>query len=425
MAASSTFRLRLTILVASLGYFVDIYDLQLFNIVSKQSIAGIGISDPQVIDRYDYLLFLWQMAGMLLGGVFWGMLGDRKGRKNILFGSILLYSAANFANAFVVNLEQYAAIRFVAGLGLAGELGAAITLVSEIMHREKRGYGTMVIVTMGALGAVAAVKVSEIELSWFGLQPWQISYLIGGSLGLMLLFLRVGTFESKLFDQSLKKKDVSRGNFFLLFRTRERTLRYIASILVGLPVWFVIGVLIKFSETFASLTGVIGEPVSVGRAIMYAYIGLSAGDLLSGLLSQWFRSRRKIILVYLTLTAGIIPVFVMWKGMSTDTYYFLCFLLGTATGYWALFVSMAAEQFGTNIRATVATTVPNFVRGAVIPIILSFKALEPIAGSVGSAAIVGGICLALAAGSVFWLKETFGKDLDYLEVTSKNPLRES
>lgn len=417
MQVTDSLKLRLTILVASLGYFVDIYDLQLFNIVSRQSIAGIGITDSGTIDRYDYLLFLWQMAGMLIGGLVWGMLGDRKGRKNILFGSILLYSAANFTNAFVINLEQYAAIRFLAGLGLAGELGAAITLVSEIMHREKRGYGTMIIVTMGALGAVAAVKVSEVQLHWFGLQPWQLSYIIGGLLGLFLLFLRVGTFESKMFDASLKKKHVSRGNFFMLFHTRERAMRYIASILVGLPVWFVVGVLIKFSEQFARIAEVRGPAVSVGRAIMFTYIGLSVGDLLSGMFSQWFRSRRKVIMAYLTFTTCLIPVYIWKKGMTTDTYYFLCTLLGIATGYWALFVSMAAEQFGTNIRATVATTVPNFVRGAVIPIILSFKFLEPITGSVGSALIVGGCCLALAAGSVLWLKETFAKELDYLEVS--------
>jgi len=415
MPSSDRIKIGLTVLVASLGYFVDIYDLQLFNIVSKQSLLGIGITDPDTLARYDYLLFLWQMGGMLIGGILWGILGDRKGRKNILFGSILLYSLANFANAFVVDLTQYSLVRFVAGLGLAGELGAAITLVSEIMHKDKRGYGTMVIVTMGALGAVAAVKISETELHWFGLQSWQVSYLIGGSLGMALLLLRVSTFESKLFDES-KKKNVSRGNFLMLFTHRERFKRYIACILIGLPVWFVIGILIKFSDQFALLTEVKGESISVGRAIMYAYIGLSIGDLFSGALSQWFRSRKKIILIYLAFTTGAILVFLFGKGMDSDTYYFLCFLLGAAAGYWALFVSMAAEQFGTNIRATVATTVPNFVRGAVIPIILLFKLLEDWMGSIGSAALVGALCLILALVSVMYLRESFGKDLDYLEM---------
>ncbi|MFN8864593.1 MAG: MFS transporter [Flavobacteriales bacterium] len=416
MALSQRTKLWLTILVASLGYFVDIYDLQLFNIISRESLRGLGITDPETIQKYDYLLFLWQMGGMLIGGLLWGILGDLKGRKNILFGSILLYSLANFSNAFVVTLEQYSLVRFIAGLGLAGELGAAITLVSEIMHKEKRGYGTMIIVTMGALGAVAAVKVSETALHWFGMQPWQVSYLIGGSLGLLLLLLRVGTFESGMFDKA-KSNKVSRGNFFMLFRTRARAARYIACILVGLPVWFVVGVLIKFSDQFARLTGVTGEAISVGRAIMYVYIGLSAGDLLSGLLSQWFRSRRQVILLYLIVTALLIVWFTAVNGLSQSTYYLLCFALGAATGYWALFVSMAAEQFGTNIRATVATTVPNFVRGAVIPIILSYKSLEIYTGSIHAAWIVGGVCMLLAVGSTIYLRETFGKDLDYLEVS--------
>ncbi|MFN8777650.1 MAG: MFS transporter [Flavobacteriales bacterium] len=416
ISATRGSRTWLTILVASLGYFVDIYDLQLFNIISRQSLAGLGITDQSAIERYDYLLFLWQMGGMLIGGLIWGILGDLKGRKNILFGSILLYSLANFANAFVADITQYSAVRFIAGLGLAGELGAAITLVSEIMHREKRGYGTMAIVTMGALGAVAAVKVSEIQLTWFGWQPWQVSYVIGGTLGLLLLLMRVGTFESGMFDEA-RRKAVSRGNFLMLFHTRERFFRYLACILVGLPVWFVVGVLIKFSEQFADMAGVAGGDVSVGRAIMYVYIGLSAGDLMSGLLSQWFRSRKKIILLYLVCTAMLIVAYLGLRGMSSGAFYTLCFLLGAGTGYWALFVSMSAEQFGTNIRATVATTVPNFVRGAVIPIILSYKALEPTVGAFYSALIVGGVCMALAVASILYLRETFGKDLDYVELS--------
>ncbi len=406
----------LTVLVASLGYFVDIYDLQLFNIVSTESLKGIGITDPVVLEKYNYLLFLWQMGGMLAGGILWGVLGDRKGRKNILFGSILLYSLANFANAFVTDLNQYSAVRFIAGLGLVGELGAAITLVSEIMHREKRGYGTMAIVTMGALGAVAAVKVSENSYQWFGLASWQISYIIGGVLGLILLLLRVGTFESSMFDQT-KQAGVRRGDFFMLFTEKKRFRKYLACILMGLPVWFAVGIIVKFADKLSLLTHVNGAPVSVGKAIMYAYIGLSVGDLLSGILSQWFRSRKKIIHAYLIFTTAVVLVMLFWTGISSSMYYFLCLLLGTASGYWALFISMAAEQFGTNIRATVATTVPNFVRGAVIPIILFFKVLEGPLGTIGSAIAVGAVCIGLAMASVSVLKESFGTDLDYLEAS--------
>jgi putative MFS transporter len=404
----------LTVLVASLGYFVDIYDLQLFNIVSKQSIRGLGIDDNTLVDKYDYTLFLWQMTGMLVGGLFWGIIGDTKGRKNILFGSILIYSLANLANAFVTDMTQYSLVRFVAGLGLAGELGAAITLVSEIMHKEKRGYGTMVIVTMGALGAVAAALISKMNLQIAGLQNWQVMYIIGGSLGLLLLALRMGTFESGMFDE-VKKSNVSKGNFFILLRQGNRFRRYIASILIGLPVWYSIGVLIKFSEKFAATNHVQGEAVNIGFAIMYAYIGLSFGDLLSGLLSQLMKSRKKIVFLYLIFTSIVTLLFLYLQNMSTTTYYLFCFLIGTATGYWALFVTMASESFGTNIRATVTTTVPNFVRGAVVPITLSYKSLELSLGNIHAALILGIVCIGLAFVSLFFIPETFGKDMQFTE----------
>lgn len=407
---------NLVVLVAALGYFVDIYDLQLFNVVSRQSLYGIGISDPAVVELYDYLLFLWQMGGMLTGGLLWGILGDQKGRKSVLFGSILLYSLANIANAFVGSLEQYSFIRFIAGVGLAGELGAAITLVSEIMHREHRGYGTMLIVTMGALGAVAAAIISNNTLEIAGLQNWQVAYLIGGCLGLLLLFMRVGTYESGMFDQLKANKHVRKGNFLMLFNDRQRFLRYLACILIGLPVWYCIGILIKFSEKFAGLNGVQGE-VKVGFAIMYAYIGLSVGDLLSGILSQFFRSRKKVVMGYLIGTVVLVAIFLYTKGMSSSGFYLMCFLLGSATGYWALFVTIASEQFGTNIRATVTTTVPNFVRGAVIPITLGFKSIECGLGSIFAAVVLGVICVGLAMLATFFVKETFSKDLDYLEMS--------
>lgn len=406
-------KIWLTITVAALGYFVDIYDLQLFNMISKASLRGMGITDEALVDKYDYLLFLWQMGGMLVGGILWGVLGDLKGRKSILFGSILLYSVANIMNAFVVNVEQYSAVRFIAGLGLAGELGAAITLVSELMHKDKRGYGTMIIVAAGALGAVAGAFISSHSFAIESLQNWQISYIIGGGLGLLLLLLRMGTFESTMFE-STKKSGVIKGNFFLLFSQKQRALKYLACIAIGLPVWYCIGILIKFSEKFAQTNGVVGG-VNVIDAIMYAYIGLSFGDLLSGILSQVLKSRKKVVMAYLIATAIISAVFLFVKDLSAPVYYFLCFMLGTGSGYWALFVSIAAEQFGTNIRATVTTTVPNFVRGAVIPITFLYKFFEPQSTNINSAAIVGVICISLAIVSIVYLDESFGKDLDYLE----------
>lgn len=404
----------ITIVVAALGYFVDIFDLQLFNIISKSSLKGIGITDQAMIDHYDYSLFLWQMSGMLVGGLLWGIIGDKFGRRKILFGSILLYSLANIGNAFVADIHTYEAMRFIAGLGLAGELGAAITLVNEIMHKEKRGYGTMVIVTMGALGAVATGAINSLQLEFMGLAQWQTMYIIGGVLGLSLLALRAGTHESGMFE-TMKTEKVSRGNFLSIFSNRDRTLTYLACIGLGLPVWFCVGLLVKFARDFIKVGSIQADSFDFATAIAWTYIGLSVGDLLSALFSQWLRSRKKVILVYLIITVVVVVVYLSLAEVSNTVFYGLYFLLGAATGYWALFVTIASETFGSNIRATVTTTVPNFVRGATVPIVLGFQALKPHVGLHGSAAIIGAVCIFIAFLSWMKLKETFCRDLNFNE----------
>ncbi|MBK8485771.1 MAG: MFS transporter [Saprospiraceae bacterium] len=396
------------VLVAALGYFVDIYDLQLFNIVGKESLEkGLKLA-PEAIAQYDYQLFLWQMGGMLLGGIVFGILGDKLGRKSVLFSSILIYSLANIANAFVTDIHQYQIVRLIAGFGLSGELGAAITLISEIIDKERRGWGTMIVVSAGALGAVAGNLIAKQT-------DWQVSYIVGGVLGLVLLAFRVGTFESGMFDR-LKTKAIQKGNFFMLFRERSTFIKYMCCIMVGLPVWFVIGILVKFSGKYAMYLGIEG-PISTGDAIMYSYIGLSIGDLASGWLSQVWRSRRKVVFTYLIFTCILTVIYLYARGISVTAFYFLSFGLGFATGFWALFVSIASEQFGTNIRATVTTTVPNFVRGAVIPITLSFNYLLNLYEIQTATWIVGGVCLFLSGISTYILKETFAKDLDYYETS--------
>jgi MFS family permease len=406
-------KLGLTILVASLGYFVDIYDLQLFNIVSKESLRGIGITDENLIKTLDYSLFLWQMSGIILGGLIWGILGDKRGRKKILFGSILIYSLANIANAFVTNVEAYSVIRFITGIGLAGELGAAVTLINESMSKEKRGIGTMIIVTMGALGAVAAVGIHKLQFTMLGLESWQVSYIIGGCLGLLLLFMRFQTFESEMFDK-VEKQKVQRGNFFMLFKTKDRLLRYLSCIAIGLPVWFCVGLLIKFSDKFATVLEVDGT-IDPTTCIIFCYLGLSGGDLISGFISQFMKSRKKIIFFYLGTTVIISLYFLLVHHHSVNTFYLLAALLGATTGYWVLFVSNAAEQFGTNIRSTVASTVPNFVRGSTVPIVLTFKYIEPSFGVINSALIIGGVTIGIAAIALAYLPETFGKNLNFIE----------
>jgi MFS family permease len=393
--------------VAALGYFVDIYDLIVFNVVKDESLRALGYVGEQ-LKNYEIYLFNYQMTGMLLGGLLWGIWGDKKGRISVLFGSIMMYSIANIANAFVSNIEQYAMWRFIAGLGLAGELGAGITLVSETMHKEKRGYGTMIIVTFGALGAVAASLVGQ----KFG---WQTTYIIGGCMGLALLLLRAGAFESGMYQNMKNDTQVSKGNFLLLFKTKQNTLKYLSCVAIGLPIWFVIGVLINLSNRFAAHHGI---DINVADSVMYAYLGLSVGDLLSGLLSQVMRSRKKVVLINIVLLTIFTLIFLFNSHVSVVYYKWVCFLLGAATGYWAIFVTIASEQFGTNIRSTVTNTVPNFVRGAVVPITLAFKSLVPNLGIVHAAMLVGVVCISLAAIATLYIKESFSKDLNYFEELS-------
>ncbi len=394
------------VIISAIGYFVDIYDLIIFNVVKKRSLEAIGYVG-EAFKTQEIFLFNLQMIGMLLGGILWGILGDKKGRASVLFGSILMYSLANIANAFVTNIEMYGLCRFVAGVGLAGELGAGITLVLESMDKEKRGYGTMIIVTLGALGAVVASFVGRID--------WQLAYITGGVMGLLILLLRVSSLESGMF-KNMKGKALKQGNLLVLFSSKDRIFRYLGCIVIGLPVWFVIGILINLSERFAYQIGITEGQVTVADSVLFAYLGLSFGDLISGFFSQIFKNRRKIIFGYLIANLILVLVFLFSREISANMFSLLCFLLGAATGYWALFVTVAAEQFGTNLRSTVANTVPNFVRGAVVPITLGYKYFESaLFDPVGAALIVGFICLALAAWGTYRVHETFGKDLDYIE----------
>ena len=420
----------LVLIVAALGYFVDIYDLVLFGVVKGESLQQImSNASPEQIASTGKFLFNMQMLGMLLGGLLWGILGDKKGRLKVLFGSIILYSIANLANAFVTDIPSYAVIRIIAGIGLAGELGAGITLISEIMSKETRGYGTMIIVTFGALGAVAAslVGANGLGITQFfrdftglSLQNWQVAYIVGGIMGLFLLLLRIGTIESSFFIKGKSENHVKKGDLKLIFFQRENLIKYIHCILIGIPIWYIVGLLIMNSkDNFGPWLGI--NNIENGKAVMYAYIGLSFGDLLSGILSQILKSRKKVVYLYLsfTLVTSITFLFFLeyFVSLNAEIYYFMCFLLGTGTGYWAIFVTIAAEQFGTNIRSTAANTIPNFVRGSVPIIMLFFGLLTDNFSDGVSALMIGLFFITLAFYSISRLKETFGKDLNYNETS--------
>ena len=398
---------RPAVIIGALGYFVDIYDLIHFSIVRTASLKSLGYDGPELVSHGILLLNL-QMIGMLVGGIFWGVWGDRRGRVQILFGSILLYSVANLANGLVHSIESYAFWRFVAGVGLAGELGGSITLVSEVLSKELRGYGTTIVATVGVFGAVAGGLVAD-------LVDWRTAYFIGGGLGLALLALRVSVVESGMFLQLRQSATgAKRGDFLSLFTNGRRFLKYLRCILIGIPSWFVVGVLVTFSPEFAKALNIQG-PVKAAYAVLFVYLGLTFGDLLSGVLSQHFRSRKKIVLAFLVLTLVLTGVYFRTAGWSAPMFYAVIGLLGFGIGYWAIFVTIAAEQFGTNIRATVATTVPNFVRGSVIPITLGFQYFKETLGLLPGGFLVGVISIVIALLALRGMEETFGKDLDYEE----------
>src|SRR6201996_7035008 len=367
------------VLVASLGYFVDIYDLLVFSIVRKSSLLDIGVKPADVLPQGLYIINV-QMFGLLLGGILWGVIGDKLGRIKVLFGSILLYSIANFANAFVKDVDMYALVRFVAGIGLAGELGAGITLVTETLSKEKRGYGTTIVAVIGLFGAALAVMVAK-----FG---WQTAYKVGGGLGILLLLLRIGTFESGMF-KNIEQANVSKGNMFMLFNNWGRFKKYLYCILIGAPLWYVVGVLVTLSPEFGKALGNV-EPkgLNAGDGILYTYIGISVGGIFAGILSQITRSRKLTMMIFLLLSVVSVVLYLSAKGITSHQFVWLCFFMGCCVGYWATFVTIAAEQFGTNIRATVATTVPNFVRGSLIPINLAFTALVAHFGMITSGYIM-------------------------------------
>lgn len=396
--------LSIPVVVGALGYFVDIYDLLLFGIVRKQSLQDLGLSGDQIATVGEDIISV-QMIGLLIGGIIWGMLGDKKGRLSVLFGSIILYSLANIANGMVTTTGQYKLVRFIAGVGLAGELGAGITLVSELLPKEKRGIGTSLVAGIGLTGAVVAYFISQVF-------DWRICYYIGGGLGLLLLLLRISVFESGMFHAT-KKMEVSRGNFFMFFSNSERLKKYLVSILIGLPTWYVIGILVTFSDQFGREFGV--DAVAPGKAIMFAYAGISLGDIAIGFVSQWLKSRKKALYIFYAMTIIFIALFFAQDGGSNDQMYWICAGLGFATGFWAIFVTMAAEQFGTNIRATAATTVPNMVRGSLPLMILLFKWLRTSMSYETAGLITGGVVMVIAILAAVNTKETFGRDLNFVE----------
>ncbi len=398
--------LHMAVIVSALGFFVDVYDLLLFGIIRKPSLTDLGLSPQEVLEQGEFIISI-QMVGLLMGGILFGILGDRKGRLSVLFGSILLYSIANILNGMVTNTTQYTILRFIAGVGLAGELGAGITLVNELLSKEKRGIASAMIASFGILGAVTAFVMKE-------LFDWRTCYYIGGALGLGLLVLRLQVKESSMF-KAIVHTDVPRGNFLMFFSNRRRAILYLRCVMIGIPAWYIIGVLVTFSDQFGKEFGIDG--VDPGKAIMYQYMAIAFGDLTAGLLSKYLRSRKKALYIFYGITAlFLILYFVLRGGGSAQSLYWICAGLGFGAGFSVIYITMSAEQFGTNLRATAAVTIPNMVRGALPLILLLFKGMRGWTGSYVTGAWITGLILMLIAVIAAWgLEDSYGKSLDFLE----------
>ena len=402
--------LNITVIVAALGYFVDIYDLLLFTIVKKQSMLDVGATLSTMVSDSTKVIN-WQMVGLLLGGIVWGILGDKRGRLSVLFGSIILYSIANFLTSYIHTVDQYAQCRFAAGLGLAGELGAGITLVSELMPKNKRGIGTSMVAGIGLSGAVAAYYTFQFT------HDWRMCYKIGAGLGILLLLLRISVAESGMFKQ-IKNKSISKGNFLMFFTNGKRFRKYLMAILIGLPTWYVIGILVNQSDHFAKeLYG--STTIDSGRSIMFAYAAIAIGDIVVGFVCQYFKSRKKGLMLYYLLCIASLFVFFSSYNDSDMKMYALCALLGFSTGFWAIFITMGAEQFGTNLRATAATTIPNMVRGSLPLINLLFLNVfqkDMHWSFIKSGVTTGIVVMAITLVAFYFTEETYNKDLNYVEV---------
>ena len=399
--------LSLTVIVGALGFFVDIFDLLLFNIIRKPSLASLGLSENQVLIQGENILS-WQMIGQLLGGILWGMMGDKKGRLSVLFSSILLYSLATIANGFVTDPHQYLILRFIAGFGLAGELGASITLVSEMLSKEKRGIASTIIATTGVLGAITAYFVFKLSND-----NWRLCYFVGGGMGILLLFLRLSVMESSMFAK-IKSTQIHRGNFLMFFNNKERFFRYMRGIFIGLPVWFMIGVLITFSDKFGKEMGI--ENIDPAKAVLYQYAALVIGDLSAGLLSNYIKSRKKTLFIYYGISSVFMILYFLQSGGSATNMYLICAGLGLGSGISVLYITMSAEQFGTNLRATAAISIPNMVRGVLPLVLLLFKGIRSVTHDyVTGGWICGLIVMITALIAAYYTKESYGNDLDFIE----------
>lgn len=396
--------LSLPVILAALGYFVDVMDVWIFAANRVASLKDLGVPAEYILDVGVYLLNM-QMGGMFLGGLLFGVMGDKFGRTRVMFASILAYSIGTLANAFVQDIHTYAALRFISGVGLAGELGLAITLINEILPKEKRGYGAGIIAGFGIMGGVVAALMAHVI-------DWRVSYAIGGIAGLILLAFRMKVHESALF--STVPDGTRRGSLWMLFSHRERAMKFIRWVCLTLPIWFIAGIMITFGPEIVKMK--YGIDITAAALIIVCTTAIAMGDFISAWISQIVKNRRVVIVFFMFTSLLAFLLFIETRlTLNEIEIFFLYILMSLGVGCWILCVTAASESFGTNLRATVTTAVPNFSRGSAVLTTLSIAGLKNYMSLIEAVLWVGLVVFSLAFWAILSAPETFGKPLDYLE----------
>lgn len=393
----------LTVLVVALGYYVDAYDLLVMSAVRKPSLLSLGVPESETLN-IGLSLLNYQLVGLMIGGVMWGVIADKYGRKKALFGSILIYSFANIANGYINSVNMYYWLRIIAGFGLAGELGVGISLITENVAKERRTISTAIVSFFGMLGASTG--------GWFGsIFEWQNCFLIGGFAGLLLLLLRLKVEESVMFNE-IKDKNVSKGNIWMIIKNPKTLLTYFFCTLAGAASILFIGVFIQSTPELGKLFNL---NITAGIALIWYYLGASVSEIIAGLLSKLLKERKAPIYIFYAISLLAITNFCVNVPNSPYFFYLNCLFLGFGLGWWSQLITLSAELFGINVRATAATSIPTFARAWNIPFSNIFKQNIPNLGIVNSAFGIGVIVVSLAIISITMVKETFENDANFIE----------
>jgi MFS transporter, putative metabolite:H+ symporter len=381
------------------GYFIDIFDLVLFSTLRISSFEELKITDPTY---WTVVFFNLQMTGILVGGIFWGKMADIKGRSWSFMGTILVFSIANIINGLTSSLTVYGICRFIAGFGLAGEMGSGIALICEKVPDEKRSLYLGFVSSLGCIGAVLS--------GWLGdIVYWRYLFIGSGFAGILLTLLRKNLLEPDLFRKTATL-NIPRGQWKTLFQSPPDLIRFILLIFLGIPMWYIIGILWSFSTEMTSTIGL--NIFTSGQAILWGYVGVWMGDMLMPFVSQFLKSRIFTIQICLIMMLlGVIYLF-QFQPHSLLSFQLTHIFLGFTIGYWAVYATLCGESFGTNIRALTSTSLPSLIRFSSIPMMIIYQYGRD-ENELNIALGMGLTVLCISMITTYFIKDTFQKDIDF------------